>query len=173
MERKDFASSVPQNSNLRQNESTNNGDKIEYNKNDGYISYQASSGNLSYAGNPTYIMPYYPAQKKQSGLGIASFVMSLVSIISYIITIFVAGALQLEGDISDSGLAIVGLFVILIGLMNITALILGIVALFMKNRKKSLAVAGIIINVIAIIGIILLMIIGSAQAASAGGMGNI
>lgn len=102
-----------------------------------------------------------PVLLKHSGPGIASFVLSMVSLLGYIVSVAVVGALispivNVESNTVTNEdvvqkLGIAGLVVILFILMNVIGLILGIVGVSLKNRKKIFAILGLILN-----GIILL-----------------
>lgn len=97
-----------------------------------------------------------PAPLKHSGLGIASFVLSMVSILGYIAAVALIGAmispyLNGEGlpDSSEELFQIVGgvvILALLFVLLNVIGFILGIVGVFLKNRKKIFAILGLIMN---------------------------
>ncbi|GGN92143.1 DUF4064 domain-containing protein [Saccharibacillus kuerlensis] len=99
---------------------------------------------------------------KHSGLGIASFVLSLISIALYIVC-FVAiigifasianspeqilnnfDSMEPGGEVLAIGLA--GLGLLGSALLNFIGLILGIVGLVMKDRKKVFAIIGTVLN---------------------------
>ena len=105
-----------------------------------------------------------PVIVKHSGPGIASFVLSMVSLLGYIVSVALIGALispildvesntltTNENMVQKLGIAV--LVVILFILMNVIGLILGIVGVSLKNRKKIFAILGLILN-----GVILLSI---------------
>lgn len=104
-----------------------------------------------------------PVIVKHSGPGIASFVLSMVSLLGYIVSVALIGALispilnvdsntvTNENMVQKLGVAV--LVVILFILMNVIGLILGIVGVSLKNRKKIFAILGLILN-----GVILLSI---------------
>ena len=104
---------------------------------------------------------------RHSGLGIASFIMSLVIALTVFILIVVAGILETTtpgGMDEDSPAAmIVGLFVIggLIG--NLAGMALGITGMVQKNRKRIFSILGLILNGVVFFGILLLIIIGLAM----------
>lgn len=112
--------------------------------------------------NPIHSDP--PVIVKHSGPGIASFVLSMVSLLGYIVSVALIGALispildvesntltTNENMVQKLGIAV--LVVILFILMNVIGLILGIVGVSLKNRKKIFAILGLILN-----GVILLSI---------------
>lgn len=105
-------------------------------------------------------------EMSHSGVGIASFVMSLLATVGFILVFVYIGYTQTtqrygptEGD-----LMLVGLGVIVCALVMLIALILGIVGLFQNDRKRIFAGlgVGISVTVAALIGI--LFWIGTTQA---------
>lgn len=121
-------------------------------------------------------MPEQPEMiLKHSGPGIASFILSLVTIIGYIACVAIIGAiispymgpdgmLDLPNveDIQGITLAIF-LFLLLI-VINVIGLILGIVGVAIKNRKKVFSIIGLVINAIIVLvfGIFLVLTIAAA-----------
>ena len=122
---------------------------------------QQPSGTEGSFFNP--ILSDTPILLKHSGPGIASFVLSMVSLLGYIVSVALIGALispilnvesntvTNENMVQKLGVAV--LVVILFILMNVIGLILGIVGVSLKNRKKIFAILGLILN-----GVILLSI---------------
>ncbi|WP_019638378.1 hypothetical protein [Paenibacillus fonticola] len=125
--------------------------------------------------------PYYdnavPSQPltrlKHSGLGITSFVMSIVALLGYFVSIFlIIAALgqvlddpaHIEAAMVESPAAILGVLAMMgAGLLNLIALILGIIGLVIKNRKKVFAIIGTCLSSISVILIIVLYFIGLLQ----------
>lgn len=123
--------------------------------------------------------PYYTIQsdntgtvRKHSGLGIASFIISLLAIIGYIaaivlITIGVDNIILLSGEISEeelvqqSGFIVGFLMFVFAGVLNIVSLILGIIGIVIKNRKKIFGILGCVISFICILLMIILFVLGS------------
>ncbi|MWV44069.1 hypothetical protein GRF59_10530 [Paenibacillus sp. HJL G12] len=112
--------------------------------------------------------PKQPTQyKRHAGPGIASFIISLVSMLAYIVSVGAMGAIfskGLEGDntwtqSSTTGVTIVT--IILIGLFaaNIIGVILGIIGLVLRNRKKIFAILGLSLNTIIIFSFGLMFVI--------------
>ncbi|MEO3943923.1 DUF4190 domain-containing protein [Gorillibacterium sp. CAU 1737] len=100
-----------------------------------------------------------PPAKPHSGLGIASFIMSIIGLvitIGSLAAIFsvVADNLDNLSDMEDSAmiaqLGLGGLGFLFAGILMLVGLILGIVGLVQKNRKKGFAIAGTIINAIVV-----------------------
>ncbi len=123
---------------------------------------QQPSGTEGSFFNP--ILSDSPVIVKHSGPGIASFVLSMVSLLGYIVSVALIGALispildvesntltTNENMVQKLGIAV--LVVILFILMNVIGLILGIVGVSLKNRKNIFAILGLILN-----GVILLSI---------------
>ncbi|CAM2973118.1 hypothetical protein PASE110613_10160 [Paenibacillus sediminis] len=116
-----------------------------------------------------------PEKLKFSGLGIASFVLSLVGILGSIVCSVIVGVLvadhisgnsldmdmgATDGQLMSIGFTAIGfLFFIL---LNVIGLVLGIIGLAMKNRKKVFAIVGTVLNSLVILGIALLVMISAA-----------
>ncbi|MED5016858.1 hypothetical protein P9847_06015 [Paenibacillus chibensis] len=109
-----------------------------------------------------------PQLKRHSGPGIASFIISLVSMLAYIVSVGAMGAIfssSLNGeglswsDSSTTGVTIIT--IILIGLFaaNLIGIVLGIVGLVLRNRKKIFAILGLSLNTIIILSFGLMFVI--------------
>jgi hypothetical protein len=94
---------------------------------------------------PQHAAPVPP--KRGNGLGVASMVVGIVSVVLAIIPI-------------------VGMMAFFLGSVG---LILGVIAVFLKNRKKGMAIAGIILGVVSLIvaGIVTAIVAAAAQAVDA------
>lgn len=105
-------------------------------------------------------------EPKQSGLGIASFVLSIFCGFLVFAIIMIAGYLEMsrpEGiDDKSPEAFIVGFSIILAMGMTVVAFGLGLAALFQRNRRMSLAVLGMFFSSMIIVGTVLLSIIGNA-----------
>jgi len=100
---------------------------------------------MSYAPNPGY-PPIPPAQEKRgNGLGIASLIVGIVAFVGSFIPIlnFVTGFVAFAG------------------------LVLGVIALFLKNRRRGTAIAGSVVSLIALILSIVLATVYTAGFAGA------
>ena len=101
---------------------------------------------------------------KHSGLGISSFVVSLVAGVALFGLFAVAVAIQIQNPESMKGdsamTTILGLFVICIAFIDVIALGLGIGGLFQKRTKKILAILGVVFSGVVLLIFVLLMIIG-------------
>lgn len=106
-------------------------------------------------------------KEKHSGLGIASFVVSMICGLAILALIVVAGLVEATtpgGMDAEPVIAmVVGLAFILFMLGALVALILGIVALFQKERKKVFAIIGTVFSALALVGTFALMMIGLAM----------
>lgn len=103
-----------------------------------------------------------PPEKKQSGLGIASFVIAMVTGIVTFVAVVFAGILASQNSENEIGLMIVGLMIIGAVLVHLLGLVLGIIGLTQKNTKKVFSSLGLAFNFLAVSFIGLLMFIGLA-----------
>ena len=105
-----------------------------------------------------------PSNLKHSGLGIASFIISILSGIMFCLVVGGAALLQVStsGAIRSNAtvMSILGLLIIVLFLACLVALGLGISALFQKNRKKIFGILGVIFSIAVIISWIALETIG-------------
>ncbi len=103
-------------------------------------------------------------EKKQSGLGIASFVMSMVNI-AMIISIFVASfkASANVYTVDSSLLVLVGLLSILCVILSVVGTVLGTISVCQKNKKKVFGIIGLVINGCELALMILIFAIGFAS----------
>ena len=109
-------------------------------------------------------------ENKHSGIGIASFVTSVVAGVFLLATIGIAGVLAVStpGGINPRSITVVilGLSIIVLASLDLVALGLGIAALSLeKNRKKVFAILGTVLS-LGMTGItICLMIVGNLRSA--------
>jgi heme/copper-type cytochrome/quinol oxidase subunit 3 len=113
-----------------------------------------------------------PVKLKHSGPGIASFMMSLVSLIGYIIlTVMIINlfahfsqyqTISPKVALQQTGTLLLPFIFLGSLLLNCSGLVVGIIGIALKNRKKAFAIAGLIINALIIIGFIALLAIGLA-----------
>ncbi|QOS77902.1 hypothetical protein JNUCC31_24620 [Paenibacillus sp. JNUCC31] len=111
-------------------------------------------------------------QLKHSGPGIASFVIGLVSIIGYILTIFIATLainnaigvvttpIQVEEIALHPAVVLASLSILVCLVLNLAGLILGVIGLVLKNRKKVFAIIGTMLSGIMILAFAGLVIAG-------------
>jgi hypothetical protein len=106
-------------------------------------------------------------ERKNSGLGIASFVISILTGLSIFAIIVVAGLLEMStpgGMGEDSAEAmVVGLLIIAMIFVSMLALGLGIAGLVQKNRKKIFAVLGTIFSALSCVMTVAVVLIGLAM----------
>lgn len=105
--------------------------------------------------------------QKHSGLGVASFIISVVTGVLLFLLIVIAGAIEAStpgGMDEESATAVViGLFVILFLCVMLVALGLGVAGLLQKERKKIFAILGVVFSVFFFVVTLLLMLIGLAM----------
>jgi len=116
--------------------------------------------------------PYH--NRKQSGLGIASFIIGLLCIIGIIAlsmttVVSLTDAIQPDGTLPDteelassSEVIIAGILMLFTILISLVGLVLGIVSLFMKNRRKVFGIIGVVLNGLLVVGFGGLMVLGMA-----------
>ena len=101
---------------------------------------------------------------KHSGIGIASFITSIVVIILFFsIFIFAAiVAISTPGGVDEESVevAVFGIVIIALLLVGLVAIGLGIGGLYQKDRKKIFSILGTTFSSVTVVGIILLMIVG-------------
>ena len=104
-------------------------------------------------------------EDKHSGIGIASFVISIVMALSGFGLILIAGVIEVTtpgGMDENSAIAIVfGLSIFGCILVDFVALGLGIGGLIQKNRNKIFSILGTIFSALTNIGIIFVLVMGS------------
>jgi hypothetical protein len=104
-------------------------------------------------------------EPKHSGIGIASFVISIMAGGISFLLVLAAGAMEAStpGGIDEESAAaiVLGLMIIGMVILNLVALGLGIGGLLQKERKKIFAILGTIFSGLTVAGIMFLMILGS------------
>lgn len=112
--------------------------------------------------------PQYQMQDEQtlkhSGMGIASFIMSLLLGPGLFLLVIIAGVLQAStpGGIDNTSPAAVflGLIMLFTAGLTLIGIGLGIAGVVQKKRKKIFAVLGLIFNSVVVLAFLLLMIVG-------------
>lgn len=103
---------------------------------------------------------------KHSGLGVASFITSLVSGVLIFLLIALAGVMEATtpGGINEESASaiLVGLFLFAFLFVALVALGLGIGGLLQKDRKKVFAVLGTLFSSVTIVGTLFVMMVGLA-----------
>ncbi len=101
--------------------------------------------------------PY--TERKNSGLGIASFVTSITAGILLFVTAIIARVMTASGtDPGSTEGIMVGSALIGLNIAEFVALGLGIGGLFQKEKKKRLAILGTVFSSLAIVVMVLFMI---------------
>ncbi|EXX91672.1 hypothetical protein BG53_08740 [Paenibacillus darwinianus] len=121
-----------------------------------------------------------PPARKQSGLGIASFIIGIVCMFALIASIAIATASVMDfvspdGTFDESMMESQGMgalmTVAIVGMgslaLSFAGLILGIIGCVQKNRRKTLAIIGLILNGLLLVGFVGLMVIGFAMGTTA------
>lgn len=100
---------------------------------------------------------------KHSGLGVASFVISMIAGVIEFFVIISAGVLEVQGQMSDASavVMVVGMLIMLGMFANLVGIGLGIAAVVQNKAKKLFGVLGLIFNGCLILLILGLMFIGS------------
>jgi len=106
-------------------------------------------------------------EKKQSGLGIASFITSIVSGVLIFLLIGIAGVMETSTpggmDEESAGAMMVGLFLLAFLGAALVALGLGIGGLNQKEGKKIFAMLGTVFAAVTIVVAIFVMMLGLAM----------
>lgn len=104
-------------------------------------------------------------EQKHSGIGIASFVISILAGILIFLVFAVAGSLEVStpGGIDENSTEAIMIGLAIIGLLffNVLAVGLGIGGLLQKERKKIFAILGTVFSSFLILSVIGLMILGT------------
>jgi uncharacterized membrane protein len=104
--------------------------------------------------------------KKHSGLGIASFVVGIVSGLLLLTVFVIAGIAETStpGGIDEKSpiAVLIGLLLFLFLGVALVGLVLGVAGLLQKDREKIFAILGVIFSAIAILCPILLVLVGLA-----------
>jgi len=114
-------------------------------------------------------------EPRQSGLGVASFIIGIFCIVSFVGMLIYVGV-TMTNTLSQAGsassresevsamfatLAFIGLGMILICVLSLVGLILGIVGVAQSDRKRAFSIIGLTLNGLFGLAIIAMMVIGS------------
>jgi len=106
-------------------------------------------------------------ERKHSGLGISSFVISLAGGFAMFLLFCVAGFMETTtpgGIDENSGVAVVlGLVIFAVIAVHLLGLGLASGALTQKNRKKVFSILGLVFNALVIVGTTGLIVLGNAM----------
>jgi len=120
-----------------------------------------------------YTQQSAPAELKHSGVGIASFVLCMISGVSLFVLFGVAGYMESQSPAGmsedDPTTMLLGVALIAAAMAQFLAFILGVVGLFQANRKKIFAILGTIFSLLAILIFGGLMVVGFVIQAQQGG----
>lgn len=104
-----------------------------------------------------------PPSLPHSGMGIASFIISLVAGVCLLVTFGIAGAAESQpGGLNEESLmaGVLGLLMLLAALAQVVALGLGIAGLVQAGRSKIFGVLGTVFASMALLGSLLLILLG-------------
>ena len=119
--------------------------------------------NYQYQGDMSESLP--PCSYRQSGLGIASLILSILMGIMLFVAVCFAGFMEAStpGGMSDDSpfLVLIGLFVLVGMFGNFVGIVLAAVGLAQKNRAKTVSVIGLSLNIMCLLGVVALMVLGT------------
>jgi hypothetical protein len=119
---------------------------------------------IGYGGGYGTHPQWQPAVTVQSGVGVASFVMAVIGGVALLALVATAGVMESRtpgGMDENSPAAIaVGLGILAGLVLNAVGIVLGIVAVFQRDRKKVFAVLGLTFNALTLLAVVGLMVIG-------------
>ena len=102
--------------------------------------------------------------RPHSGLGIASFIISLAAGAALVVLLGIAGVIESQPggmDEESAGAVLVGLLLALTALAHVLALGLGIAALVLAGRSKLFGVLGTVFASTGLIGTVLIFLLGA------------
>lgn len=106
-------------------------------------------------------------ERRHSGVGIASFITSVISGLAIFGLVVAAGVLEetTPGGVDEESVAaiVLGLFLLAFCFTSFIALGLGIGGCFHKNRKKVFAVLGTLFSALTLIGIVSIIALGMSM----------
>ena len=106
-------------------------------------------------------------EKRISRLGVASFVISLVGLVSLVAIFGYAGYKEINTpggiDEDSSEAALIGLVAILCMILVIVGFIMGLVSLFQKDERRAFGIVGTVLSLLAIAITSFLIWLGSTQ----------
>ena len=106
--------------------------------------------------------------KKHSGLGIASFITSIISAILIFILMVAAGLIAASSpggmDQASPAAVMIGLLLFAFLFISLVALGLGVGGIFQKERKKIFSVLGAIFSAVTIICTVSVVILGMTMS---------
>jgi len=104
-------------------------------------------------------------ETKHSGLGIASFIISILAGGASFLLLLVAGIMEAAtpGGVDEESAGAVFLGLLLIGTMilNFVALGLGVGGLYQRDRLKIFAILGVVFSSLTLGGVLILIVLGN------------
>lgn len=97
---------------------------------------------------------------EHSGLGIAAFVLGLLSFFLLFVLLIFAGCYEASAQSNLSTDAVFGALYFLVVAIALTGLIFGIVAVCQTNVKKVFGIIGLVLSVVVVLFAILILLLG-------------
>lgn len=98
-------------------------------------------------------------EKKHSKLGIASFITAVMTVVIMVYKVMSVTVRFLEVDIPDAQIIGIVLTLFLCLAINVVGTIMGLISLFMHNRKKTFGAIGFVANLVILVGCIIFIAI--------------
>lgn len=129
---------------------------------------RAGEGSLSPYVSPAAVdSSWQSPERRHSGVGIVSFITSVISGLAIFGLVVAAGMLEATtpGGVDEESVAaiVLGLFLLAFCFTSFIALGLGIGGCFHKNRKKVFAVFGTLFSALTLIGIVSIIALGMSM----------
>jgi hypothetical protein len=122
--------------------------------------------------SPFTSAPLIPAEtQKHSRLGIASFVIGLVSLIIFCLAVVLAfgygvsiasSSPSVQSLEASPTILAFGLMMLISPFLGLVGAVLGFVAVFQKDKKKLFGILGIVVNLLIVLAFCALLVIGLA-----------
>lgn len=107
------------------------------------------------------------ATKKHSGIGIASFVLGILTVVLFFVLVVIAtgSALSQGGQLDPNSMQaiILGLVIVLVGLMSLVGAGLGLASALQQHRRKILGIIGLCLNGLVIALVVVCFILGNMK----------
>ena len=111
-------------------------------------------------------------QRRQSGLGIASLVIAIVSFVNSVLLLIVAYAVATSSDVDGNEQSpinyVLGGWIFGTGVLSLIGIVFGIGGVLQKDRRRKLAVAGLVLNVALPIGLMFILLMALTLAPARG-----
>lgn len=98
--------------------------------------------------------------KKHSGIGISSCILGVISLILFVIIIYMSLSTSGEYYGNEVETTMIGLMAILLWIISIIGIVLGIVGVCIKGKKKLFSILGISFNSVSLVTIVGIMLLG-------------